>query len=108
MRRAADGVRVAPLLLARSPARPARPAPETTAGWWDLSLAALGVVTMLGIVGMIAAGFFAAGRERRPPPPAGDLDAALAGIEPVSVGESLRRVAAAEEPGGREPDGDHA
>ena len=106
--RAADGVRVAPLLLARSPARPARPAAETTAGWWDLSLAALGVVTMLAIVGMIAAGFFAAGRERRPPPPAGDLDAALAGIEPVSVGESLRRVAAAEEAGGREPDGDHA
>ena len=95
-----------------SPARAAAPGGGAGAGsgggWWDLSLAAIGVVTMLAIVTTIAIGFLVAGRGRRATPRAGDLDAALAGVEPVSIGESLRRVAAGEETGGREPDGDDA
>lgn len=106
--RAADGVRVAPLLLSRSPTRPVATGGGSGGGWWDLSLAAIGVVTMLAIVATIAIGFLAAGRNRRTSPPAGDLDAALAGVETVSIGESLRRVAASELAGGREPDGDDA
>lgn len=103
--RAADGVRVAPLLLARGPTRPAVRGVAAEAGWWDLSLAVIGVVTMLALVGTIAIGFLASGRKRRALPQAGDLDAALAGVETVSVGELLRRVAADEEAGGRQPDG---
>jgi hypothetical protein len=106
--RAGDGVRVAPLLLARSPTRPAATGAGSGGGWWDLSLAAIGVVTMLAIVATIAIGFLVAGRGRRATPRAGDLDAALAGVEPVSIGESLRRVAADELADGREPDGDDA
>lgn len=109
--RAADSVRVAPLLLARSPTRRAATGGTGAGaggGWWDLSLAAVGVVTMLAIVTTIAIGFLVAGRGRRAAPRAGDLDAALAGVEHVSIGESLRRVAADEEAGGRDPDGDDA
>jgi hypothetical protein len=104
--RAADGVRVAPLLLARAPTRPAVKAVGSEAGWWDLSLAVIGVVTMLALVGTIAIGFLASGRKRRALPQAGDLDAALAGVETVSIGDLLRRVAADEEARGRQPDGD--
>lgn len=110
--RAADGVRVAPLLLARSPTSlgPTGGGSGGAAGggWWDLSLTAIGVVTMLAIVATIAIGFLVAGRGRRVAPQAGDLDAALAGVEPVSIGDSLRRVAASEAEGGRKPDGDDA
>lgn len=106
--RAADGVRVAPLLLARSPSRPATPGMPTGGGWWDLSLAVIGVVTMLGLVATIGIGFLAAGRGRRVAPHAEDLDAVLAGVEPMSIGESLRRVAAGEQAGNQEPDGDGA
>lgn len=104
--RAADGVRVAPLLLARSPTRLAVTGGGSGGGWWDLSLTAIGVVTMLAIVASLAIGFLVAGRSPRTVPLAGDLDAALAGVEPVSIGEALRRVAAGEAAGGREPDGD--
>jgi len=93
--RAVDTVRVAPLLLARSPGRPPV-APTDSGGAWSHSLGAVGVVTMLGLVAMIAIGFLLAGRIRKPPPSADGLDAALAGVEPVSVGESLRRMAAEE------------
>jgi len=106
--RAADDVRVAPLLLARSPTRPVATGGGSGGGWWDLSLAAVGVVTMLAIVATIAIGFHVAGRGRRAVPQAGDLHATLAGVESVSIGESLRRVAAGEEAGGRGPDGDDA
>jgi len=106
--RAADGVRVAPLLLARSPTRPVSAGVRTEAGWWDLSLAVIAVVTMLGLVATIGLGFLAAGRGRRAAPHAEDLDAVLAGVEPLSIEESLRRVAAGERAGNQEPDGDGA
>ena len=94
--RAADGVRVAPLILARSPARPPRPAERPGDRIWDRSLAAVGVVTMLAFVAVIGIGFLASGRGGRRPPAAAGLDASLADLEPVSIAESLRRVAAEE------------
>ena len=59
------------------------------------------------LVGTIAIGFLASGRKRRALPQAGDLDADLAGVETVSIGDLLRRVAADEEARGRQPDGDN-
>ena len=94
--RAADGVRVAPLILARSPSRPPPPQENPTDRIWDISLGALGVVTMLAIVAAIGVGFLVSGRGRRFDPAAADLDESLADVEPVSIAESLRRVAAEE------------
>ena len=94
--RAADGVRVAPLILTRSPSRPPPPPENPADRIWDISLGALGVVTMLAIVAAIGVGFLVSGRGRRVAPAAADLDESLAGIEPVSIAESLRRVAAEE------------
>jgi len=44
-----------------------------------------------------------AGRVRTPSPSAPGLDAVLAGVEPVSVGESLRRMAVEERARVHEP-----
>jgi hypothetical protein len=98
--RARDTVRVAPLILAKMPVRPAARPAESGGGIWDLSLAAIGVVTMLAIVAMIAIGFLVSGRGRSPPPEAAGLDEALAGVEPFTVADSLRQVAAEEEAAG--------
>jgi hypothetical protein len=105
--RAADDVRVAPLLLTRSPVRPPASGVAAGGGWWDLSLGLIGVATMLSIVAAIAIGFFLVGRGRKPDlrPAAEDLDEALAGVAPVSLSESLRRVAAAEVARDRDADG---
>jgi hypothetical protein len=105
--RAADDVRVAPLLLTRSPARPPASGVAAGGGWWDLSLGLIGVATMLSIVAAIAIGFFLVGRGRKPDsrPAAEDLDEALTGVAPVSLSESLRRVAAAEVARDRDADG---
>lgn len=94
--RARDAVRVAPLLLARSPARPVAAPADSGGGIWDLSLGAIGVVTMLAIVAMIAIGFLVAGRGRGRVPTAAGLDESLADIELFTVADSLRQVAAAE------------
>ncbi|MBM4021967.1 MAG: hypothetical protein FJ284_06970 [Planctomycetes bacterium] len=100
--RAVDTVRVAPLLLARAPVQP--PATPVASGVdWSHSLGAVGVVTMLGFVTMVAIGFLLAGRVRTPSPSAPGLDAVLAGVEPVSVGESLRRMAVEERARVHEP-----
>jgi hypothetical protein len=101
--KASDGVRVAPLVLARAPGRPPATPADSAAGLWDLSLGLIGVVTMLGIVATIAVGFLLVGRARRSEAPAGGLDAALAGVEPFSIAESLGRVAAEEAARGDEP-----
>jgi len=58
---------------------------------------------MLGFVTMVAIGFLLAGRVRTPSPSAPGLDAVLAGVEPVSVGESLRRMAVEERARVHEP-----
>ncbi|MFM8413654.1 MAG: hypothetical protein ACKOCX_02920 [Planctomycetota bacterium] len=102
--KASDTVRVAPLLLARAPARRAVAVDDSGGGLWDLSLTAIGVVTMLAIVTSIAVGFFLVGRSRRKrAATAAGLDAALADVEPFSVAASLARVAADEVAEGDEP-----
>jgi hypothetical protein len=98
--RARDAVRVAPLLLSRAPVRPAVAPAASEGGFWDLSLAAIGVVTMLAIVATIAFGFLVVGRSRTSVPAAAGLDEALADIEPFTVADSLRQVAAREAAGG--------
>lgn len=99
--RASDGVRVAPLILSRSLSRPpSPPAAETGKRIWDLSLVILGVGTMLAIVAGVGLGFLTSGRWRRRRPESAGLDASLAGFEPVSVAESLRRMAANDWPHG--------
>jgi len=94
--KASDGVRLAPLLLARAPARPAVAAGDSAASLWDLSLTVIGVVTMLAIVATIAIGFLLVGRARRSEKPVAELDAALAGVKPFTVAEALGRVAVEE------------
>ncbi len=103
--RARDTVRVAPLILARRPVRPAARPAASGGGIWDLSLAAIGVVTMLAIVAMIAIGFLVAGRGRTAVPQAAGLDESLAGFEPFTVADSLRQVAAEEAAGESGPSG---
>lgn len=106
--RAVDDVRVAPLLLARTPGRPPAVNAATGGDWWNLSLTVIGVVTMTSIVMAIAIGFLLVGRGRKAVPQAAGLDATLAEVVPFSVAEALRHVAAADEVDGREPDGDNA
>jgi hypothetical protein len=103
--RAADDVRVAPVLLARSLTRPPASVATSGGGWWDLSLTLVGVATMLAIVATIAVGFFLVGRGRTPTAVAHDLDAALAKVDPVSVADSLRQVTADEVARDRDADG---
>lgn len=107
--KASDAVRVAPLLLARRPEIPPPPV-DPGSNLWDLSLGAVGVVTMLAIVATIAVGFFLVGRARRVAAAAAGLDTALAGVEPFSIAESLRQVAIQEAgeqaAGAHEPIGD--
>jgi hypothetical protein len=98
--RAADGVRLAPLVLAREPVPPPPVSDAAGAGLWDRSLTALGVATMLAIVTAIGIGFLVAGRGRRRRPGATGLDSALVDVEPFSVAAALERVAAEEAVGG--------
>lgn len=89
---AADTVRVAPLVMALEPARRPPPAAATGAsslGTWALvSMAALVAATLLGIR------LAGRGAGRPSPPVEVDLSAALAGHEPFSAAESLRRLGA--------------
>lgn len=92
--RAADGVRLAPLLVSLEPVRPAAPSSDAQrGGFWDRSITALGVVTMLGIVTTIGIGYWVVGRGRRRRAEATGLDATLAGVEHFSVSDSLRKLA---------------
>lgn len=102
--KASDTVRVAPLLLARAPTRRGVVGDDSGGTLWDLSLAAIGVGTMLAIVASIAVGFFLVGRGRRKRAAgAVGLDTALAAVEPFTVAASLARVAADEAARGDEP-----
>lgn len=89
--KASDTVRRAPLVLAIEPDWKPRPPAEPR----DTSLATVLLVSMtsLVVVGFLAT-FFGAARSRRRPDGPADLDAALAGADVVSTGESLRRLAA--------------
>lgn len=102
--RATDGVRVAPLILANEPRR--LPVRATRAdGFWTRSLGLLAAGTMLAVVAALGLGFLAAGRGRRRPSAPSDFDATLAGFEPVTVAEALRRAAVADK---GDSDGDSA
>ncbi len=92
---AADGVRLAPLVLSSEPVRSRQAsAPQSPAGSWGRSIGALGVVTMLALVSAtwVAYQFFGRGRLRRAE--ASGFNAALADIELFSVSESLQKLAA--------------
>lgn len=93
--RAADGIRVAPLVMALEPRRPkGAPTDHERGGFWDRSIVAVGVATMLAIVATIGIGYWIVGRGRRPRLNANDLDASLSEVVPFSVPESLRTLAA--------------
>jgi hypothetical protein len=97
--RAADGVRVAPLILAAEPVHRTPPASQTAGSLWTLSLRFLAAGTMLGVVAALGLGFLAAGRGRRRSATPPDLGVTLAGFEPVPIAESLRRAAVVDETG---------
>ena len=104
--RAGDGVRVAPLILAREPVRPGAGSADRGLGFWDRSISAVGVATMLAVVTAIGIAFLIVGRGRRRRLESTDLDLALSGVEPFSVADSLRRVAADEVAGNDDPRGE--
>jgi hypothetical protein len=89
--KATDTIRRAPLVLAIEPDW--KPQPPAQPG--DTSLATILLVSMttLVVVGVLAT-FFGSQGNRPPPAPPADLDEALAGVDIVSTGESLRRLAA--------------
>jgi hypothetical protein len=60
---------------------------------------------MLALVATMAASFFLGGRGRKAVPAVADLDAVLADVDSVSVGESLRRIAIDEVADGRHAGG---
>lgn len=91
--RAADGVRVAPLILAAAPVRPAAGSVATGGRFESWSLAVLAAGTLSAVVAAVGFGFFAGGRRRRRRSPAPELAAALAGFEPETTAEALRRAA---------------
>ncbi len=92
---AADGVRLAPLVLSGEPVR-SRPstATQSPAGSWGRSIGALGVVTMLALVSAVWVGYLFLGRGRLRRAEASGFNAALADIELFSVSESLQKLAA--------------
>jgi len=92
---AADAVRVAPLVMTLEPRWRPLPPPSPPGG----SLPAWAVATMAAVAGGLLAAFWFVARGsvgRRRPPPAVDVTDTLAGFEPESTAESLRRLAAAE------------
>lgn len=92
---AADAIRVAPVIMTLAPWRVAVASPP--AGFAGPGGVALALAAALAVFATAAWLGTAAGRRRPPPPVAAepaDLDALLAHVEPVSVDESLRRLAA--------------
>lgn len=87
---AADAIRVAPLVMALEPVR--RPPPPAATGASSLGTWAL--VSMAAVIAATLLGIRLSGRQttRRSAPPAVDLAEALAGHEPFSAAESLRRL----------------
>ncbi len=86
--RAADGVRVAPLILAATPLRPPTSPNARSRQTWSLGVLAAGTLTAL----MIALGFgvLAGGRRRRRVAVAADVAATLAGFDPVTIADAMR------------------
>jgi hypothetical protein len=89
--KATDTIRRAPLVLAIEPDWKPRPPAQAA----DTSLATILLVSMVSlVVAGVVATLFGSTRNRPPPEPPSDLDAALAGADIVSTQESLRRLAA--------------
>lgn len=106
--RAADGVRVAPLILASTVIRPKAAAAQTSRGNRSLRLLAAG--TLFSIVAALGFGFLAGGRghRRHRPADAPALDAALAGFEPEPIAAALRRAAARDDEHSTGEDAEHS
>lgn len=99
--RAADGVRIAPLVLSLEPIRPAMASMDAQgSGFWERSIGLVGVGTMLAIVSLIGIGYLVVGLGRRRRLEAGHLDPETFGHEPFSVSESLRKLALTDTDGG--------
>jgi len=93
---AADAIRVAPVIMTGEPGwRPVVAAPRGGLGGPG-GVTLVVAATVAAVVGATWLGGLASrGRKpAEPPPPAADLDAALAAVEPFSIEESLRRLAA--------------
>ena len=90
--KAADTIRRAPLVMAIEPAW----TPRTPVAPGGTALGTVAVVTMASLVAATALAMVLGNRGRRtaPPEPVENLDHALAGVDVVSTGESLRRLAA--------------
>jgi hypothetical protein len=90
--KATDTIRRAPLVMAIEPVWTPRPPVEPG----GTSLGTVAVVSMATIVAATALAMFLSNRGRGVPrpEPGGNLDDALAGVDVVSTGESLRRLAA--------------
>jgi hypothetical protein len=92
--RAADGVRIAPLLLSLEPVRPKLAAMDAhSGGFWERSIGIIGVGTMLGIVSLIGIGYLLVGLGRRRRLETDSLDPETFRGKPFSVSESLRNLA---------------
>lgn len=95
---AVDTIRVAPVIMALEPIW--RPLPKADPGVLSGS-GGVTIVMLMTVVAALAATWFGASAARRPrgsaAPAAEGLDAALADVEPFSIGESLRRLAASTE-----------
>lgn len=92
--RAADGVRIAPLVLSLEPARPrVASADAQSGGFWERSIGLIGVGTMLGIVSLIGIGYLVVGLGRRRRLETDSLDPETFTGTHFSVSESLRNLA---------------
>ncbi len=104
--KAADGVRIAPLVLSLEPVRPpSAPADGMGDSFLNRSIMVIGVVTMLSLVSAIGIGYLMVGMGRRRRLDAAGLDPALSEVEPFSVSESLRNLAADDAMAGHDPTG---
>jgi hypothetical protein len=92
--RAADGVRIAPLIVSLAPVRPRLASADAqTGGFWERSIGLIGVGTMLAIVSMVGIGYLLVGFGRRRRLEADSLDPETFSGKAFSISESLRSLA---------------
>jgi hypothetical protein len=98
--RAADGVRIAPLVLSLEPGRPLLASADAqSGGFWERSIGLIGVGTMLGIVSLIGIGYLLVGLGRRRRLETDSLDPETFTGTPFSISESLRNLASTDADG---------
>ena len=98
--RAADGVRIAPLILSLEPVPPRLASTDASVEFWERSIGFVGVGTMLAIVSMIGIGYLVVGLGRRRRLETDHLDPETFSHEPFSVSESMRNLALTDTDGG--------